>query len=143
MRPWAPTLLLAFASACGGGGGTSSPAPTQPANAPTERAVSGATPFAACGGTGGTLYANAEVEPHLVADPRDAAHLVAAWQQDRWSNGSARALMAAASFDGGATWSVHALPFSACAGEGPGRGGEYLRATDPWLAVGADGTVYA
>jgi len=146
MRSAAPLLLLAFACACGGGGGTSSsssPAPTPAAPAPPERAVSGATPFGACGGAGGTLFAGAEVEPHLAADPRDASHLVAAWQQDRWSNGSARALMAAASFDGGTTWSVRALPFSACAGEGAARGGNYLRTSDPWLSLGADGTVFA
>jgi len=146
MRSAAPLLLLAFACACGGGGGTSSsssPAPTPAAPAPPERAVSGATPFGACGGAGGTLFAGAEVEPQLAADPRDASHLVAAWQQDRWSNGSARALMAAASFDGGATWSVRALPFSACAGEGAARGGNYLRTSDPWLSLGADGTVFA
>ena len=143
MRP-APLLLLALACACGGGGGSSpAPAPSPAAPAAAEHALSGATPFGACGGAGGTLFAGAEVEPHLAADPRDASHLVAAWQQDRWSNGSARALMAAASFDGGATWSVHALPFSACAGEGAGRGAEYLRTSDPWLAFGADGTVFA
>jgi hypothetical protein len=139
----APLLLLALACACGGGGSPSPTAPAPGAPAPPERALSGGTPFGACGGAGGTLFAGAEVEPHLAADPRDAGHLVAAWQQDRWSNGSARALMAAASFDGGGTWSVHALPFSACAGEGAGRGAEYLRTSDPWLAFGGDGTVFA
>jgi hypothetical protein len=142
MRTAAPLLLLALACACSGGGGSSSPSVPAPP-APAERAVSGASPFGACGGAGGTLFAGAEVEPHLVADPRDAGHLVAAWQQDRWSNGSARALMAGASFDGGATWSVRALPFSACAGEGAARGGDYLRVSDPWLSFGADGTVFA
>jgi len=144
MRSAAPLLLLVLACACSGGGGSPSPpAPPSAAPAPPERAVSGATPFGACGGAGGTLFAGAEVEPHLAADPRDANHLVAAWQQDRWSNGSARALMAAASFDGGVTWSAHALPFSACAGEGAARGGDYLRTSDPWLSFGADGTVFA
>lgn len=144
MRCAAPLLVLALACACSGGGGSSStPAPAPGPSAPTERAVSGATPFGACGGAGGALFAGAEVEPHLAADPRDASHLVAAWQQDRWSNGSARALMSAASFDGGATWSVRALPFSACAGEGAARGGLYLRTSDPWLSFGADGTVFA
>jgi len=143
MRRAAPLLVLALACACSGGGSSSTPAPAPGPSAPTERAVSGATPFGACGGAGGTLFAGAEVEPHLAADPRDASHLVAAWQQDRWSNGSARALMSAASFDGGATWSVRALPFSACAGEGAARGGLYLRTSDPWLSFGADGTVFA
>ncbi|HEX3061403.1 MAG TPA: sialidase family protein, partial [Usitatibacter sp.] len=143
MRPLAPLLVLALTCGCGGGGGSPPSPPAPAATAPAERAVSGASPFGACGGAGGTLFTGAEVEPHLAVDPRDAGHLVAAWQQDRWSNGSARALMAAASFDGGGTWSVRALPFSACAGEGTARGGDYLRTTDPWLSFGVDGTVFA
>jgi len=140
-----PVLAVMLCACSGGGGSSSTTAPPEPAGAPIgDRAVSGTSAFApGCGGAGGTLFVNAEVEPHLAADPRDANHLVAAWQQDRWSNGSAQALMAAASFDGGATWSARALPFSACAGEGAGRGAEFPRVSDPWLAFGADGTVFA
>jgi hypothetical protein len=39
---------------------------------------------------GATAYANAEVEPHLAIDPANPNHLVAAWQQDRLSDGGAR-----------------------------------------------------
>jgi hypothetical protein len=135
--------LAILLCACSGGGGSPASAPAAPALA-ADSPVSGFSPFTpGCEGGGGTPFLNAEVEPHLVVDPRDANHLVAAWQQDRFSNGSAQGLLAAASFDGGASWTIHALPFSACAGEGAARGGEFLRATDPWLAFGADGTVFA
>ena len=77
-----------------------------------------------------TAYANAEVEPHLVVDPTDPNHLVAAWQQDRLSDGGARGLATAVSIDGGVTWSSPlAWPFSQCAG------GPFARVSDPWVAV--------
>src|ERR1044071_2169720 len=99
-----PIFLLLFAVACsgGGGGGSSTPTPTPPAAPPGL--VSGPSPYSpncALGG-GGTVYIGAEVEPHLAVDPRDPNHLVGAWQQDRWSNGSSRGVLTAASFDGGA-----------------------------------------
>lgn len=56
-------------------------------------------PAAAVGS--GSFFVNAEVEPFVAVDPRNPNHLVATWQQDRWTNGGARALMTAASFDGG------------------------------------------
>ncbi|HEX7838937.1 MAG TPA: hypothetical protein VF469_15775 [Kofleriaceae bacterium] len=68
--------------------------------------VSGASPFGAgCGGAQpGVAFTSVEVEPSVAVDPTDPAHLVGAWQQDRWSNGGANGLGTAASFDGGATW---------------------------------------
>jgi hypothetical protein len=83
-------------------------------------------------GGGGTVFNNSEVEPFVAANPSPtkAGNLIAVWQQDRWSNGGAHALMAAASFDGGMTWgSQTALPFNMCA---PG-GLSYERASDPWV----------
>src|SRR2546422_819832 len=68
--------------------------------------------------------------------PLNSANQIAVWQQDRWSNGGAHALMAAASFDGGHTWGAQtALPFNMCA---PG-GLAYERASDPWVSIGLDG----
>lgn len=100
--------------------------------------VSGMTPFTAdCGvGSGGALYVNAEVEPYLAVNPRDPRHFIAVWQQDRWSNGSSRGLLAAYTFDAGGTWSRVALPATTCAG------GEFTRASDPWVDFAADGTAY-
>src|SRR3954470_2734757 len=124
MRWLAIALFLGACSGGGGGGSGGSPAPGPPA-ASTPGVVSVASPYAAaCGGTGGALYVNAEVEPHLAVDPRNADHLVAAWQQDRWSGGSARGIVTAASFDGGITWMRAQPAFTTCAG------GEFVRATD-------------
>jgi Neuraminidase (sialidase) len=103
--------------------------------------VSGPSPYATCtfdAGTG-TIYVNAEVEPQVAVNPANSANIVAAWQQDRWSNGGAHGLVAGYSFDGGATWGETPLPFSNCA---PG-GANYNRASDPWVSIGPDGTVYA
>jgi len=100
------------------------------------------SPVAACTAPagGGTNYPNTEVEPFNATNPANPANQIAVWQQDRWSNGGAHALMAAASFDGGATWgSQTPLPFNMCA---PG-GLPYQRASDPWVSIGPDGTAYA
>lgn len=88
------------------------------------------------------VYINAEAEPHIAADPRDANHLIGIWQQDRWSNGSARGLVTGVSFDAGATWTFRQVPFSTCSGGNGDNGGDYLRATDPWVTIAPDGTAY-
>jgi hypothetical protein len=136
-----PILLLACVlCACGGGGGGDpQPPPPSPAGV-----VSGLSPFPpSCGvAGGGTSYVNAEVEPYLAVDPRDANHLIAVWQQDRWSNGSARGLLSALSLDGGVTWSVSQAPFAECTGGTAANGGGFQRATDPWVTISPDGTAY-
>jgi hypothetical protein len=144
------SVLMALVAACGGGGGGGSEPPPPPPTAPQPPAGSGAIASApspmdpACtGGTSaGTLYTNAEVEPFVAVNAGNANHLVGAWQQDRWSGGAARAVMTAASFDGGRSWTRTLQPFSVCAG-GSGTGGGYERATDPWVDIGPDGTVHA
>jgi hypothetical protein len=106
--------------------------------------LSGASPFAAgCGGGSGTVYVNSEVEPSLAANPANPNHLLAMWQQDRWSNGSARGLVSAVSFDGGLTWSSRPMAFSSCGGGTPANGGAFERATDPWVSISSDGTAWA
>lgn len=137
-------VVLALCACSGGGGdGSSTPPPTPSTPEPIDRAVSGLSPFAAgCGGAGGTLYTSAEVEPHLAVDPRDGNHLVAAWQQDRWSNGSSRGLLSGVSFDGGVTWTITQVPFSQCNGGNAQNGGDYVRASDPWVTFSPDGTAY-
>lgn len=140
MRPATTGLLIALAAAgCGGGGGGDGgggPAPPQEPTVfttPTAVRVTRATPFGAnCTAvpTGATAYANAEVEPHLAIDPTNPNHLVAAWQQDRMSDGGARGLATAVSVDGGTTWSIpRASSFSQCGG------GSFARTSDPWVAV--------
>jgi hypothetical protein len=63
--------------------------------------------------------------------------LVFCFQQDRWSTGGSRTLGYASSLDGGSTWFVAAVP-----GITLYTGGEFQRATDPWLSFSPDGSVY-
>jgi hypothetical protein len=109
--------------------------------------VSGASPIAACdgddGNTGGTNFLHSEVEPHVVVDPSNPNVLIGAWQQDRWSNGGAEGLVTATSTNGGAGWSVNANTKSSnCTGGTAANGGNYERASDPWVAISPDGTAY-
>jgi hypothetical protein len=111
--------------------------------APTVTEVSGPSPYAACtvGAGTGTNYPNAEVEPQLTVA---GSFQVAAWQQDRWSNGGSHGLVSGASTDGGATWKEYPQPFSLCAQPYyhytvP----QYERASDPWVSIGPDGIVYS
>lgn len=104
--------------------------------------ISGGTPFANCTADKvathpGTNFAATEVEPWIAVDPTRAGHLLTGVQQDRWSDGGSRGLRAGVSFDGGKHWSS-SLPrgTSACVG------GPYERSTDPWTAIGGDGTAY-
>lgn len=105
--------------------------------------ASGPSPFSACtlgSAPGAVNYPNAEVEPWAAANPADSSNIIGVWQQDRWSDGGSRGLVAGYSKDGGATWNEVAQPFSACAPGGPAR---YDRASDPWVSIGPDGTAYS
>jgi hypothetical protein len=108
--------------------------------------ASGASPFAAdCNGAPqtGTVFRNAEVEPWVATNPADPRNLVATWQQDRWSNGAANGLVTAYSFNRGRSWTRPTPPpFSRCAGGNPANGGDYERASDPWVSIGPDGTAH-
>jgi hypothetical protein len=108
--------------------------------------LTGASPFApGCNQTPqtGTLYPGAEVEPFVASNPADERNLVAVWQQDRWSDGGAQGNLTAYSTDGGGSWQLPTPPpFSRCAGGNPSNGGDYDRATDPWVSIGPDGTAH-
>lgn len=148
----------AVLSACGGGGDGFAPAPPAPIPIPVPPPValpalvtdapvriSATTPFdATCTGaaSGDIVYLNAEVEPYVAVNPRDPGNWIATWQQDRWSGGSANGLITATTFDGGATWTRTAIPFSHCAGGDAGNGGDYQRATDPWVTFAPDGAAF-
>jgi BNR repeat-like domain len=108
---------------------------------PTLVTVSSTDPYSSCSiaGQPGTNYPNAEVEPWVSVNPKNHNNIVGAWQQDRWSNGGARGLVAGFSVNGGKNWNESTLPFSQCA---PG-GLHFERASDPWVSFGPDGTVYA
>jgi hypothetical protein len=111
---------------------------TAVARASGPRRVSVASPFAGCSTP--EAFTNAEVEPALAADPHDGSRLIAVYQQDRYHGGGARGIVAAASSDGGASWSQVALPVSRCAGPSAR---QYPYASDPWVSVGPDGRIYA
>lgn len=141
---------------CSGGGGSSSnsppaPTPTPPPSPPPavtfdpQYRASAATPFATnCDGVviNGTVYGNAEVEPSAASNPSNQQNIVGAWQQDRWSNGGARGIVAASSFDGGRSWTRRPMPFSRCGGGNDGNGGDFERATDPWISFSPNGVVH-
>lgn len=149
--------MLSLATGCGGGGGGSSSPPPPPPPPPIVIPppppivdplfmVSAASPFAVgCDGVPatGTLYLNAEVEPYVAVDPQNSNHLVGVWQQDRWSDGGAHGLMSAMSTDAGRTWSRAPIPFSRCAGGNVSNGGDYPRASDPWVSIGPTSIAYA
>lgn len=133
---WAASAMIG----CGGGGAPTAvpPSATPLAATPAGQVAQSATTFGpGCGrNEAGTLYLNAEAEPHLAVNPARSANLIAAWQQDRWNNGAARGIGTAVSQDGGATWAQAALPFSICAG------GTFERASDPWVTIGPTGIAY-
>jgi hypothetical protein len=90
----------------------------------------------------GTLYTNAEVEPMVAVNPRNPANIVGVWQQDRWSDGGAPAMLAGASTNAGQSWTLGMAAFTRCAGGNAANGGNYPRSSDPWVTFGPDGTVY-
>ena len=107
--------------------------------------VSGDTPFAPnCtgGSLGGNEYRNAEVEPYAAVNPVNAANIVVVWQQDRWSTGLSSGNVGATTLDGGATWTRSMAPFSRCAGGNASNGGDYERATDPWVTFAPNGNAF-
>ena len=105
--------------------------------------VSGPSPFASCTvGGPGTVSVNGEVEPYVAVDPTDPSHLVGAWQQDRWADGGAHANESAISHDDGATWAESAAHFTLCSGGTTANGGDYERASDPWVTFSPNGDAY-
>jgi len=113
--------------------------------ADVQARLTGTSPFAPrCDGVPptGTLFTNAEVEPYIAVNPRNPNNLVGVWQQDRWSDGAAAGLRTGFSFDGGRTWGLTAATFSRCTGGNAGNGGDYERATDPWVTFTPDGIAF-
>jgi hypothetical protein len=133
----AVAALLAFAAAGAGGGS----AAAQEVG-PLTRVSGGRSPFAACradrvGRQEGELFPNTEIEPYVAANPTNPSNLLVGVQQDRWSNGGARSDLARVSLDGGASWRPVVIPeVSRCSG------GEFLRASDPWVDFSPSGAAY-
>ncbi|MEJ8567308.1 sialidase family protein [Elongatibacter sediminis] len=112
--------------------------------------VSAASPFSAdCNGPDFPItaaYVNAESEPYIAVNPRDPDNLIAVYHVDRYHNDGANGALAATSFDGGQTWHIPELrdqpQFSRCAGGNETNGGNFEKASDPWVDFGPDGTAY-
>jgi hypothetical protein len=113
--------------------------PSHPAN--------GNSPFAGCDISnyllpGETNYVNTELEPWVAVNPTDPNNIIGVYQQDRYAFGGARGLAAAVTHDGGLTWAETHPPFSACSGGTEANGGDYQRASDPWVTFSPDGVAY-
>ena len=110
--------------------------------------VSGTSPFAACTaddvlGQPGRNFRNSEVEPWVDVNPTNPRNIVGGFQQDRWSNGGSRGLVAGVTFDGGVTWTNVVIPkVTVCSGGTIANGGDFKRASDPWLAFAPNGDLY-
>ncbi len=103
----------------------------------------GPSPFAGCTADqvaaqkaqGSVLYPGSEIEPRST---RYGSTIVGEYQQDRWSDGGSRGLVTSVSHDNGLTWKRVQVPgLTAC------EGGEFLRASDPWVSFGPTGDLYA
>jgi hypothetical protein len=77
-------------------------------------------------------------EPSIALDPRDPNRVVSVFQARRYKDGGSAAIGYATSHDGGATWVRGILP-----GLTRASGGAFPRASNPTVAFGPDGTVYA
>ena len=108
----------------------------------TRVRISGASPYADCtaddlAAQGSDVFVGSEVEPYVTVDPNDTNHIVATWQQDRFGDGGSRGTMVAVSFDRGLTWAQRERPnLTLCTG------GAWQRASDPWVDIAEDATVY-
>jgi len=88
--------------------------------------------------TSGSVTLDSQVEPMVSVNQLNRSNVVGMWQEDRWTTGGSRNLVLGASFDGGRTWTnspVQGITILA--------GGEFQRATDPWVDFGPSNRVYA
>jgi BNR repeat-like domain len=113
--------------------------PSPPAN--------GNSPFATCDISGflipgETNYVNSELEPWIAVNPTDSSNIIGVYQQDRYTFGGARGLGAAVTHDGGLTWSSTYPPFTLCSGGTEANGGDFQRASDPWVTFAPNGDAY-
>jgi hypothetical protein len=110
--------------------------------------ASGTSPFLNCtadaiGSQSGTVFLHSEVEPWIDVNRMNTDNVVGIFQQDRWSNGGSRGLVASVSLDGGASFALVPIPkVTVCSGGTAANGGGYQRATDPWVSFGQNGHLY-
>jgi hypothetical protein len=90
-----------------------------------------------------TNFKDTEVEPLVAVNPTNPQNVIGVFQEDRWSDGGAHGLLAAVSFNGGASYVNPWAEFSACSDRPETPEFEHLpRATDPWVSFDAAGRAY-
>jgi hypothetical protein len=115
--------------------------------APLVRVSGNPSPLAGCtnigpGTPGAVNYVNDEVEPWVAVNPTNPQNIIGVWQQDRWSDGGARGLATGYSTNGGATWTTTFAKFTFCSGGTAANGGDFERASDPWVTFSPNGAAY-
>jgi hypothetical protein len=109
--------------------------------------ASGTSPFLGCSfgldpnNPSATVYPNSEVEPFVAVNPTTPTNIIGVYQQDRWTDGGSRGLVASRSFDGGQTWAQNFAEFSKCSATPP-TDSPFPRATDPWVSFDSAGRAY-
>src|SRR5436190_10969608 len=142
----AAALLILLPAAVASAGPYATTVVNQASGTPSPPA-NGNSPFASCDISGllfpgETNSVNTELEPWVAVNPTDPMNIIGVYQQDRYTFGGARGLVAAVSHDDGATWSATFPHFSLCAGGTPQNGGDYQRASDPWVTFAPNGDAY-
>jgi hypothetical protein len=88
-------------------------------------------------------FKDTEVEPLVAVNPLNPDNVVGVFQEDRWAGGGAHGLLAAVSFNGGASYANDWPEFSACSDKPETENFEHLpRATDPWVSFDSAGRAY-
>jgi hypothetical protein len=91
----------------------------------------------------GTLYPATAATPALAVHPLVPMNLVAAWEENLWSDDGAQVVNLGASFDGGQTWTPASVAFTRCSGGSSANPGNFARAGQTSVAYASTGTVYA
>jgi hypothetical protein len=144
--PLAATVLL-FLIAIPASANTYTTTGVQQASGTPSPPATGDSPFASCDISsylfpGETNYVNSELEPWVAVNPTDPNNIIGVYQQDRFSFGGARGLVAAVTHDGGDTWTATYPHFSFCAGGTAANEGDLQRASDPWVTFAPNGDAY-
>ena len=96
--------------------------------------------YAACPPDGaGVVFPNSEVEPWLEVNPTDQDNFATFYQQDRYHNGGAKSNAAGISTDAGLTWTQVSVPQNTRCTDG----GEFERASDPWMSFSPNGVLHS
>src|SRR5204862_7776251 len=70
-------------------------------------------------------------------------NIIGVYQQDRWTDGGSKGLVASRSLDGGTTWAQNFAEFSACSDIGStSYVPPFPRATDPFVSFDSAGRAY-